>query len=118
MVYKTTKAIRDSQDNDYCYYAGAIYPRKGLEVSDERLEELVRKGAIVKLEEETIALIQEEATPEELEEPTVPLVQEEAEEPTVKEIKQALEERGIDYKARANKAELLELLEQTGDDNG
>ena len=47
MTYKTTKAIRDTQDNDFCYYAGAIYPRQGLEVSKERVEDLLKKGAII-----------------------------------------------------------------------
>ena len=47
MTYKTTKAVRDTQDNGFCYYAGAIYPRQGLEVSKERLETLVKNGYIV-----------------------------------------------------------------------
>ena len=47
MTYTTTKAIRDLQDNEFCYYAGAIYPRQGLEVSQERLDELVENGAII-----------------------------------------------------------------------
>ena len=81
MTYTTTKAIRDLQDNDFCYYAGAIYPRPGLVVSQERLDELVEKGAIVKTEE-----------------------------PTVDEIKATLDELGIKYGSRAKKEELLELL--------
>ena len=81
MTYKTTKAIRDTQDNDFCYYAGAIFPRKGLEVSKERLEMLVKNGYIVK------------------------------EELTSKEIKGKLDELGIKYKSSASKSELLALLE-------
>ena len=81
MAYKTTKAIRDTQDNDFCYYAGATYPRKGLEVSKERLETLVKNGYIVK------------------------------EELTSKEIKAKLDSLGIKYKSSASKAELLALLE-------
>ena len=84
MTYKTTKAILDTQDNDFCYYAGAIFPRQGLEVSKERLETLVKNGYIVK------------------------------EELTSKEIKAKLDESGIDYKSSASKAELLALLEGTG----
>ena len=83
MTYKTTKAIRDTQDNDFCYYAGAIFPRKGLEVSEERLETLVKNGYIVKVEL------------------------------TSKEIKNKLDELGIKYKSSASKAELLALLEET-----
>ena len=92
MTYTTTKAIRDLQDNDFCYYAGAIYPRQGLEVSKERLDELVEKGAIVKTEE---PFVDEVELDEDL---------------TIDEIKAALDELGIKYSSRTKKAELLELL--------
>ena len=81
MAYKTTKAVRDTQDNGFYYHAGATYPRKGLEVSKERLETLVKNGYIVK------------------------------EELTSKEIKAKLDGLGIKYKSSASKAELLALLE-------
>ena len=83
MTYKTTKAVRDTQDNGFFYYAGATYPRQGLEVSKERLEMLVKNGYIVK------------------------------EELTSKEIKTKLDNLGIKYKSSASKAELLALLEET-----
>ena len=92
MIYKTTKAIRDTQDNDFCYYAGAIYPRRGLEVSKERLDELVEKGAIFKIEEPIVDEIELD------------------ESQTVDEIKAKLDEIGIGYSSSAKKAELLELL--------
>lgn len=91
MAYKTTKAIRDTQDNDFCYYAGAIYPRQGLEVPKERLEALVKDGHIVAVDGG------EDDHKEEL---------------TSKEIKDKLDELGIDYKSRASKADLLTLLEK------
>ena len=47
MTYKTTKAVRDTQDNGFYYHAGATYPRKGLEASKERLETLVKKPFMV-----------------------------------------------------------------------
>ena len=84
MTYKTTKAIRDTQDNGFYYHAGATYPREGLEVSKERLETLVKNGYIVKVEL------------------------------TSKEIKAKLDELGIKYKSSASKAELLTLLEEAG----
>ena len=83
MAYKTTTAVRDTQDNDFYYYAGATYPREGLEVSKERLETLVKNGYIVKVEL------------------------------TSKEIKNKLDELGIKYKSSASKVELLALLEGT-----
>lgn len=92
MTYKTTKAIRDTQDNDFCYYAGAIYPRRGLEVSKERLDELVEKGAVFKIEEPTVDGIELD------------------ESQTVDEIKAKLDGLGIKYSSSAKKAELLELL--------
>lgn len=91
MTYKTTKAIRDTQDNDFCYYAGAIYPRQGLEVSKERLESLVKDGHIVAVDGG------EDDHKEEL---------------TSKEIKDKLDELGVDYVSRASKAKLLALLEK------
>lgn len=92
MTYKTTKAIRDTQDNDFCYYAGAIYPRRGLDVSKERLDELVEKGAIFKIEELIVDGIELD------------------ESQTVEEIKTKLDGLGIKYSSSAKKAELLELL--------
>ena len=83
MTYKTTTAVRDTQDNGFYYHAGASYPRQGLEVSKERLETLVKNGYIVKVEL------------------------------TSKEIKNKLDELGIKYKSSASKAELLALLEET-----
>ena len=84
MTYKTTTAVRDTQDNGFYYHAGATYPREGLEVSEERLETLVKNGYIVKVEL------------------------------TSKEIKAKLDELGIKYKSSASKAELLTLLEEAG----
>ncbi|HEL1582341.1 TPA: hypothetical protein TXJ09_001359 [Streptococcus suis] len=100
MTYKTTKAIRDLQDDEFCYYAGAIYPRSGLVVSQERLDELVEKGAIVAVDD-----IQAQPEVEEVTEAEKP-----AEDPTIDEIKAALDDLGIKYSSRAKKAELLELL--------
>ena len=104
MTYKTTKAILDTQDNDFCYYAGAIFPRQGLEVSEERLEKLVKNGYIVAVDDKKP-------------EPVVEVGEETKEnktELTAKEIKDKLDELGIEYKSSASKAELLALLEGTG----
>ena len=105
MTYKTTKAVRDTQDNDFCYYAGAIYPRKGLEVSKERLEMLVKNGYIVAVDDKK---------PEPAFEGTGEETKDNKEELTAKEIKAKLDELGIEYKSSASKAELLALLEEAG----
>ncbi|MDG4509636.1 hypothetical protein NOL01_03740 [Streptococcus suis] len=107
MEYKTTHAILDSLDNDQYYYAGAIYPRPGLVVSQERLDELEEKGHIIKTEESTID--EGKQSDDELLLPTHEEV-ELSEESTIDEIKDALDDLGIKYSSRAKKAELLELL--------
>lgn len=105
MTYKTTKAVRDTQDNGFCYHAGAIYPRKGLEVSKERLETLVKNGYIVAVDDKKPEPALEGAGEE---------TEDRKEELTSKEIKAKLDELGIEYKSRASKAELLTLLEGAG----
>ena len=104
MTYKTTKAILDTQDNDFCYYAGAIFPRQGLEVSKERLEMLVKNGYIVAVDDNKSEPAFE-GVGEETEDDKVEL--------TAKEIKIKLDELGIEYKSSASKAELLALLDGT-----
>lgn len=104
MTYKTTKAILDTQDNDFCYYAGAIFPRQGLEVSKERLEMLVKNGYIVAVDDKK---------PEPVVEGTGGETEDNKEELTTKEIKAKLDELGIEYKSSASKAELLALLDGT-----
>ena len=104
MTYKTTKAVRDTQDNDFCYYEGAIFPRKGLEVSKERLEMLVKNGYIVAVDDNKPEPVVEGAGAETEENKT---------ELTAKEIKAKLDELGIEYKSSASKAELLALLDGT-----
>ena len=103
MTYKTTKAVRDTQDNDFCYYAGAIFPRQGLEVSEERLEMLVKNGYIVAVDDNKPEPVFEAG--EETEDDKAEL--------TSKEIKAKLDELGIEYKSSASKAELLALLDGT-----
>ena len=104
MTYKTTKAIRDTQDNDFCYYEGAIFPRKGLEVSKERLEMLVKNGYIVAVDDNK---------PESADEGVGEETENRNEELTSKEIKDKLDELGVEYKSSASKAELLALLDGT-----
>lgn len=104
MTYKTTKAVRDTQDNDFCYYAGAIFPRQGLEVSKERLEALVKNGYIVAVDDKKPEPAPEGAGGE---------TENSKEGLTCKEIKSKLDELGIEYKSGASKAELLALLDGT-----
>lgn len=47
MAYKTTKAILDSQDDLRHYEEGATFPASGVEVSKERIADLVSRGYLV-----------------------------------------------------------------------
>jgi hypothetical protein len=40
MIYKVIKNFADLQDNNHVYLVGDEFPRKGMEVSDERIAEL------------------------------------------------------------------------------
>lgn len=65
-MYKVIEYFADLQDNGYAYNTGDIFPREGLEVSEERIAELAssknkrRKPLIEAIPEETA-----EAEPEE-----------------------------------------------------
>lgn len=39
-MYKVIKYFTDLQDKNHAYEVGDTYPRKGLKVTDERIEEL------------------------------------------------------------------------------
>lgn len=56
-MYKVIEYFEDLQDNSFAYNVGDKYPRKGLEVTDKRIEELAtnqnrqKKPLIKKVEE-------------------------------------------------------------------
>lgn len=74
--------IYDKQDNDFTYEVGDIYPRKGLKVSEERIKEVKSKINAKFLFEEM----------------------------TVDELKNHLDEMGVEYEKDAKKGDLLELV--------
>ena len=74
--------IYDKQDNDFTYEVGDIYPRKGLKVSNERIKEVKSKINAQFLFEEM----------------------------TVEELKNHLNEMGVEYDKDAKKGDLLELV--------
>ena len=39
-MYKVIKDFIDLQDNNYKYHAGDMFPRNGIEISEQRFEEL------------------------------------------------------------------------------
>lgn len=52
-VYKTTKVLRDRTDKNFLYKEGQVFPREGHKVPEKRLNELVKEGHLVKVEETT-----------------------------------------------------------------
>lgn len=56
MKYRAIRYFKDAKDDNRAYKVGDVYPRPGLEVSEERLEELLtnknRRGTPMIIEEE------------------------------------------------------------------
>lgn len=97
--YKVIKSFKDLQDDDFIYGApNGLYPREGLEVSQDRINEIIEAGYIENLEVEDV--IQSDSNE---------ITQVPNEDWTIDEIKEYLDYLGIEYKARDSKATLLEL---------
>lgn len=94
--YKVVKSFKDLEDNNFMYGApNGVYPREGLEVSQDRINKIVEAGYIEKLEVEDIVQSDVDELPNK--------------DWTIDEIKQYLDHLEIEYKARDSKATLLEL---------
>lgn len=89
MAYKAKITFRDLQDNEYIYQVEETYPREGYEPTKERVAEVLEKSGI---------------------EPVEP-----SKELTVKELKAKLDEAGIEYDAKAKKAD-LEVLPKAAEE--
>ncbi|HFU4085628.1 TPA: hypothetical protein ACGO7S_000440 [Streptococcus suis] len=98
MAYIATKNILDSKDNNRLYEKGETYPRPDLTVSDNRIKELLGKGAIVSDGAEGDLSLE-------------PKDENNEKDPSAKELKAKLDELGIKYSSRASKDELKALLE-------
>ena len=94
--YKVIKSFKDLSDNNFIYGApNGLYPREGLEVSQDRINEIIEAGYIENLE--VADIVESEVT------------QSPNEDWTIDEIKEYLDHLGIEYKARDSKGTLLEL---------
>lgn len=94
--YKVVKSFKDLEDNNFMYGApNGVYPREGLEVSQDRINKIVEAGYIEKLEVEDIVQSDVDELPNK--------------DWTIDEIKQYLDHLEIEYKARDSKGTLLEL---------
>ena len=103
MAYIVTRNIIDTKDNNRFYEAGDTFPREGFEVSKDRLTELIGKGVLSAKGEETPAPTEEVAPAEEAEKPVEKL--------KVAELKELLDEAGVEYEADAKKADLVALAQ-------
>ena len=106
MTYIVTRNIIDTKDNNRFYEEGDIFPRKGFEVSKDRLAELIGKGVLSAKGEETPAPAptEEEAPAEETEEKPLEKLK-------VAELKELLDKAGVEYEADAKKADLVALAQ-------
>lgn len=103
MAYIVTRNIIDTKDNNRFYETGDTFPRKGFEVSKDRLTELIGKGVLSAKGEETPAPTEEVTPAEEAEKPVEKL--------KVAELKTLLDEAGVEYEADAKKADLVALAQ-------
>ena len=105
MAYIVTCNIIDTKDNNRFYETGDTFPREGFEVSKDRLAELIGKGVLsVKGEETPAPAPTEEVAPvEETEKPVEKL--------KVAELKELLDNAGVEYEADAKKADLVALAQ-------
>ena len=105
MAYIVTCNIIDTKDNNRFYETGDTFPRKGFEVSKDRLAELIGKGVLSAKGEETPAPAptEEVAPAEEAEKPVEKL--------KVAELKELLDNAGVEYEADAKKADLVALAQ-------
>lgn len=105
MAYIVTRNIIDTKDNNRFYEAGDTFPREGFEVSKDRLTELIGKGVLSAKGEETPAPAptEEVAPAEEAEKPVEKL--------KVAELKELLDNAGVEYEADAKKADLVALAQ-------
>ena len=106
MTYIVTRNIIDTKDNNRFYEEGDIFPRKGFEVSKDRIAELIGKGVLSVKGEETPAPAptEEEAPAEETEEKPLKKLK-------VAELKELLEKAGVEYEADAKKEDLVALAQ-------
>lgn len=105
MAYIVTRNIIDTKDNNRFYETGDTFPRKGFEVSKDRIAELFGKGVLSAKGEETPAPTptEEVAPVEETEKPVEKL--------KVAELKELLDNAGVEYEADAKKADLVALAQ-------
>ena len=105
MAYIVTRNIIDTKDNNRFYEEGDTFPREGFEVSKDRLAELIGKGVLsAKGEEAPAPAPTEEVAPaEEAEKPVEKL--------KVAELKELLDNAGVEYEADAKKADLVALAQ-------
>lgn len=106
MIYIVTRNIIDTKDNNRFYEEGDTFPRKGFDVSKDRIAELIGKGVLSAKGEEVPA-----PAPTEEEAPAEGTEEKPLEKLKVAELKELLEKAGVEYEADAKKADLVALAQ-------
>ena len=104
MTYIVTRNIIDTKDNNRFYEEGDAFPREGFEVSKDRLAELIGKGVLSAKGEEPAPAPTEEVAP-------VEETEKQVEKLKVAELKELLDNAGVEYEADAKKADLVALAQ-------
>lgn len=107
MTYIVTRNIIDTKDNNRFYEEGDIFPRKGFEVSKDRIAELIGKDVLSAKGEEPAPA----ETPTEEEAPVEGTEEKPVEKLKVAELKELLDKAGVKYEADAKKADLVALAQ-------
>lgn len=94
MTYKVIKYFTDLQDDNHEYNVGDLFPRTGLDVSDERLTELSTKNN--RQNKPLIERVQEQAALDDMK---------------VSELKELAKQRDIEGFSHMKKSELIDALE-------
>lgn len=92
--YVVVKHFNDATDNARYYPTGEKYPRENHKVTDERFKMLVDKGYLKAVKSATRPKLDN------------------LNDLTVKELKALAKKKGVEYDAKAKKAELIALLKE------
>ena len=105
MKYEVIRYFTDAQDNEYAYHEGDTYPRDGLNVSEQRINDLMSGNNFQK-----ISLIKKSKTVKK----TTSLTKEDVQKMPYMKLKSVAKANGVDIedkKADAIRSELIEKLE-------
>lgn len=119
-MYRVIRYFTDAQDNEYAYNVGDIYPRKGITVSNLRIQDLLsgnnfQRVPLIALDTKAIAQPKEEAKEEVKEEPQeVVWTSEEITKMPFMKLKSIAKKNGVDVEGKKADEIRTELKEKLG----